>query len=268
MSRRVGAIVFLGVVVLAAGVFLTWVSRARVERDRLYCANNLRSLAQFVPQAGAPDRPHAWAVPSGTVPNLELPPERRLSWVVHLLPNFDQKRQDTAALAASIQPALAWDAEPHRSVARTPVAVLQCFGTPAREAGGEYAVTQYVGNGGVAADAPTLPWTDGKPPPTAGCFRYEGPTPADVITDGLSETVLFAEVSTDVGPWLRGGYATVRTIDATRPAVGGQFGGNHIGGANLGFADGRVQFFTSFTDPVVLHKLFTIAGDAAGLPGE
>ena len=276
MSRRVGVVVAAFVLVLAAGIFLTWLSRARVERDRLYCANNLREIAQFVPPSAPPDAPDkapAWAVPPGTVPNLGLPPDRRLSWVAHVLPNLDQRRQDTAALARQLRSDLPWDAEPHQPVARTPVVTLLCFGNPADVPAGESAVTQYVGNGGVAADAPARPWADDKPPPTAGCFRYDRPTPADAIADGLSESVLFAEVSADLGPWLRGGPATVRTLDgsaeARRPiGAGGQFGGNHVGGANFGFADGRVQFLTVRTDPVVLHRLFTIAGDTAGLPGD
>ena len=134
MSKRVGVVVAALVLVLGAGVFLTWLSRARVERDRLYCVNNLRELAQFVPPPAppdAPDRMPAWAVPPGTVPNLDLPPDRRLSWVAHVLPNLDQRRQDTAALARQLHPDLPWDAEPNQPVARTPVVTLICFGNPA-----------------------------------------------------------------------------------------------------------------------------------------
>lgn len=279
MGKWVGVAVLAVLALLGAGLFVTWVSSARVEQARIYCANNLRELAQFADPPGVPDRPAdpeqrpAWAVPPGTVPNPGLPPDRRLSWVVPVFPTLDQKRQDAAALAAQLRQALPWDAGPNQSAARTTLGTLLCFGNPARVPEGEYAVTQYVGNGGVGSDTPALPWPSGKPPPTAGAFRYDAPTPADAIADGLSESVLFAEVSADLGPWLRGGPATVRTLDAgtgARPPVGagGQFGGNHVAGANFGFADGRVQFFTSRTDPVVLYRLFTIAGDAAGIPGD
>ena len=102
MSRRVGVVVAAFVLVLAAGIFPTWLTRAWVERDRLYCANNLRELAQFVPPSALPEaqaKALEWDIPPGTVPNLDLPPGRRPSWVAHVLPNLDQRRQDTASLA-------------------------------------------------------------------------------------------------------------------------------------------------------------------------
>lgn len=86
--------------------------------------------------------------------------------------------------------------------------------------------------------------------------------------------MLFAEVSSDLGPWLRGGPATIRPFDPTAGAkppigAGGQFGGNHPGGGLFAFADTSVRFLTDRTSPDVLRGLFTIAGGKADpVPGE
>ncbi|HET6572223.1 MAG TPA: DUF1559 domain-containing protein [Fimbriiglobus sp.] len=282
MSRRIGVAVLVLLVLFAAGLIVVWITRGRATQDRVYCQNNLRVLAQAVEQHGLTLPPGAVAgvavpalnarVPPGTVVNPALPPENRLSWVVPLLPLFDQRRQDTAALLGRFDLSAAWDAEPNAAVARTRLSVLTCLANPPPSADGP-APTQYVGAGGVGPDAASLPLAGDRwppvAPPRAGCFRYDAPTPYLSITDGLGYSVLFAEVSTDLGPWARGGPATVRTlVEGPRPAIGegGQFGGNHPAGGNFAFADGSVRFLTDRTSPRVLAGLFTIASGAGDLP--
>jgi hypothetical protein len=143
---------------------------------------------------------------------------------------------------------------------------LLCPGQPPEVDPKQPAPTQYVGIAGIGADAATLNFTPPAPaPPRAGCFHYDGPTPFASITDGLSQTVLFGERSTDLGPWLRGGPATVRGLD-NRPwakpyiGLGGQFGGNHPDASNWALADGSVRTLTPRVDPKVLLDLATISG--------
>jgi prepilin-type processing-associated H-X9-DG protein len=285
MSRRVGVAVLVLLGLFAAGLFVVWINRGRADQDRAYCQNNMRILAQAAEQQGLALPPGALAgvavpalnarVPPGTVVNLALPPENRLSWIVPLLPLFDQRRQDTAALFARIDLAAAWDAEANIAAARTRLSVLTCLANPPPPSDGP-APTQYVGAGGVGADAASLPLSYERwppvAPPRAGCFRYDAPTPYPTIADGLSHSVLFAEVSTDLGPWVRGGPATVRVLEmGARPAIGngGQFGGNHSRGGNFAFADGSVRFLTDRTSSGILEGLFTIAGGTSDpLPGE
>jgi prepilin-type processing-associated H-X9-DG protein len=287
MSRRVGVAVLVLVGLFAAGLIVAWINRGRAAQDRAYCQNNLRILAQAAEQSGLDLTPGAVAgvmasatraqVPPGTVVNPALPPDRRLSWVVPLLPVFDRKIQDTASIYEQFDRSAAWDAERNAAAGRTRLTVLTCLANPPPKSD-DPAVTQYVGAGGVGPDAAALPLSHDRwppvAPPRAGCFRYDEPTPFASITDGLSYTILFSEVSTDLGPWLRGGPSTVRTLDVgngARPAIGagGQLGGNHPGGANLAFADGHVAFLTDRTSPDVVAGLFTIAGGTTDpLPGE
>ena len=295
MRGRLGCAAVALLAVLGFAVAVTAVAKHRGNQDRLYCANNLRQLAQFAdgPARVRPDRPLFAAekgrpaltaderaklrdesggpngVPPGTVVNPRLAVEQRLSWVVHLLPALPG-RQDARALFAAIDPAAAWDDPKHQALSRAPLATLRCYGKTPTVPFDSPAVTQFVGNGGVGPDAPGLAWPGlDQPPPTAGAFRFDGPTPFAAFRDGLGGSVLFAETDRDLGPWLRGGPATLRTLDPGTPAVGDQFGRTHPGGANFAFADGSVRFLQDRTAADVLRGLFTIAGgDADPTPGE
>lgn len=298
MRRRVTVGFLLLAGVLGTALVLVLLQKQRANQNLVYSINNLRELGQFVELhlATLPARPTldaqweaggqakfqptpldklrelglAPAVPAGTVVNPALPVERRLSWVVPLLPTFNQQRQPTAELAARLDRTAAWDVDPNRAVAQVPLGVLRHYSNPVPIPAGEPAVTQFVGIGGTRPDAPAGPRT-----PFAGPFRYDEPTPFELFADGLSETALFGDVSTNLGPWLQGGPATIRTL-ATGPGAppvigpGGQFGGNHPGGGLFGFADHSVRVLSDRTDPAVLANLFTLAGGTAGdpLPGE
>jgi len=284
---------------LVGGLLVTLLQRHRATQALVYSVNNVRELSQFALLAGGdgprrtrgefpadprfkpltPERLRelnvAAAVPAGTVVRPELPPDRRLSWVAPLLPTFNQSRQDTVTLFGQLDLTRPWDEGPNAAAGRAPLRLLVSYAAPPATPPGDPAVTQFVGVGGVGADAPALPLgADLVADPRAGCFRYDGPTPFAAIADGLSQTILLGEVSTDLGPWLRGGPATVRPLEvgpAARPAigVGGQFGGNHLAGGIFGMADHGVRVLTARTDPQFLANLCTIrGGDADRLPGE
>jgi prepilin-type processing-associated H-X9-DG protein len=276
MSRRVtiiGAVLF---VVVFAALLFTVLPRARLKANFVASQNNLREISLF---AGHHARPDALVVPNpsgkydlsklpGQVPpgTLDLPgtpPDLRLSWVVDVLPGMDQHRQNTMELFGRIDRGKPFLAEPNQQVAATPVVALVCPQDPPAASGGA-AVTSYVGIGGVGSDAAALPVGD----PRAGAFRYDSATPFERITDGISQTLLFAETRNEVGPWLRGGFATVRGLNDAPdaiPLVGGQFGGYFPSGANFALCDGSVRLFTPRTDPRVLSALATIAGKESEL---
>lgn len=300
MRQRLGIVFLVGMVFLAVGFLLVFLQKHRANQNLLYSINNLRELSQFAelhtstltgplktdPEAKwklAQDpkfkptpldklremgvQPH---IPAGTIFNAALPPERRLSWVVPLLPTFNQSRQDTMGIVTQIDQAAAWDTEQNQIASQNPVFTLVSYANPPPLQPGLPAVTQYVGIGGVGLDAALLPLGD----PRAGCFRYDTPTPFSAITDGLSQSILFGEVSQNLGPWIQGGPSTVRTLDisadARRPiGPGGQFGGNHFGGGLFAYADHSVRLLTERTNPTVLATMFTIAGGSGDtLPGE
>jgi hypothetical protein len=274
MTRRVTIIGFVVLVLFVAGLFLTYIPKARQNANRVASQNNLRELALFAAHHAKPDpRRDATklitATPAGTIYLPDTSPDQRLSWVVDVLPGLDQRRQNTAELLARIDRAKPWTAEPNQRAGETRLVVLLCPENPPDVPRGTPAVTSYVGIGGVGPDAAGLPLGS----PKSGAFRYDGPTPFDRITDGLSQTLLFGETRYEVGPWLRGGHATVRGLSDAPDAppligLGGQFGGYFPAGAHFALCDGSVRLFTPRTTPQVLFSYATIAGGEIDMPAD
>jgi prepilin-type processing-associated H-X9-DG protein len=281
MMRRVAIIGAVLLALAAAAVLFTaipgWRLKANFDRSR----NNLRELSLFAAHSANPNAyvdPHPGAkrdlsrfptqVPAGTVFLPEVPPDSRLSWVVGVLPCLDQRQQNTMELLARIDQTKPWIADASQQAAATRVLALLCPQNTPEVPAGSPAVTCYVGIGGVGADPASLPAGS----PKAGAFRYDGPTPFDRITDGISQSLLFAETRNEVGPWLRGGPSTVRGLNdapGAPPLVGGQFGGYFPQGGNFAFCDGSARVFTPQTSPQVLLSFATIAGkEADPIPGE
>jgi Protein of unknown function (DUF1559) len=278
-----------GIALLILGaIFVTLIQKNRANQNLVYSINNVRELSQFVqlhtgvdPTQGASmgrfqptplerlrELKIEPIIPAGTVAHPTLPPEERLSWLVPLLPSFTQSRQDTTAMHQSLDVKSAWNFGPNLEVSRKMLKVVVSASNPILPVEGEPAVTQYLGVAGIGTDGPMLPTTD----PRSGAFRYDKPTDFTSITDGISSSILFAEASTDLGPWLRGGPASLRSLDVTRmPYLGveGQFGGNQPAGTIFGMADGSVRVLTDRTDRAILHGLITITGAKTDpMPGE
>ena len=272
MARRVTVIGFVLFLLAVVGLLLTYIPKARLNANLVGSQNNLRELSLFAAHHAKPDPKRDASklpseIPAGTIYLADTPPDMRLSWVVGVLPGLDQRKQNTAALLTQIDTAKPWLAEANQKAAGTRLVVLLCPENQPEVPPGA-AITCYVGIGGVGPDAASLPVGA----PRAGAFRYDSSTPFDRITDGISQTLLFAETRNEVGPWLRGGFATVRGLNDSPdapPLIGGQFGGYFPAGANIAFCDGSVRVFTPQTSPQVLFGLATIAGkETDPRPGE
>jgi len=309
MRARVMVIVLLFVAVVAVGLILQLVVSARQNDARVRCLNNLRlhgqvaeALVALRGQAPPPVVPGDMpgAVPAGTVFIAGWPAEDRLSWIADALPVMEStlqprkalatrlqvnerelprilanSRQPTTALANELDRAAKWDAGTNADIGRQRLKLFTCPANVPDIPATDPAVTQYVGLAGVGTDAATLP-LEPAVSPRAGCFRYDAPTPFSVIHrgDGVDTTLMFAEVSGDLGPWMRGGPATVRGVDDTAGATppvgfGGQFGGNHPHGiTGVAYVGGAAKFITPRIDPAVFRAMVTISGrDTEMLPG-
>jgi hypothetical protein len=96
-----------------------------------------------------------------------------------------------------------------------------------------------------------------------GFMGYDRPTSMAMIKDGASNTIALMETRVGLGPWSRGGSATVRGFDPAGVSLGGDnppFGGLHSGAINVAIADGSVRFLRSSIDPRRLVAAITIAG--------
>jgi hypothetical protein len=206
--------------------------------------------------------------PQGTRPSPYLLPEKRLSWFVSILPFIEQDN-----LWASVDKEQSWDAELNLQSATTDLRVLMCPANPQLAGFKESGITAYIGMAGVGSDAPTLPLEDKR----VGIFGYDREVRIRDVTDGLGNTMLLMETTSELGPWAAGGPTTVRGLDQeSKPylALGGPFGLKHREdtifrtnpvGSNIAIGDGSLRWVTASISSETLEALATIAGgDAPG----
>jgi hypothetical protein len=247
--------VLAALIVLCAGLLLSGVSKVRIADDQTVCKNHLKQVGIAVANY---EFVHG-RFPPGTVPNTDLPPDHRLSWLFVILPFVEQD-----ALHDLADQKAAWDADRNKPVAETSIRIYACPGLDGRPSH----VGSYLGVAGLGPDAATLPGKD----PHVGMFGYDRVTRRHEIADGTSNTVLVIESPT-AGPWAQGGPSTVRGVDpAARPHLGPgrPFGGHHVAerpwfdrnllGGNVGMTDGSIRFVSESIASEVLEALSTIAG--------
>lgn len=279
MSRRVAVVIVLLIVAGVTGLLVTYLQRVRLNANVVASRNNLKDLAFFAAHHANPD-PNTdptklpKEIPAATVVLPAVPPDNRLSWAVHVLPSLDRKKHPVEQVLAQVRVDQPWPDDANQKAARARLAVFLCPENTPQVPPDAPAVTCYVGVAGLGADGATLALPPNvPPPPRAGAWRYDAPTPFDRIADGLAQTLLFGETADAPGPWLRGGPSTTRGIDdapGAKPVIGngGQFGGFFPGGAHFAMCDGSVRVFSPRTTPSVLYKLATIAAgnDEGGVP--
>ena len=255
--RRVQVIVLVGVGVLCAGLLVVAVQALRRSAHDAECRRNLWSLGKALENYHDVNL----RFPPGTIPNEDLPVERRLSWTVDAWSYYEAHMLRHARTKS-------WDAEENHLVAILTPRFLLCPANPEQTRDG-VGLAQFVGVAGIGADAARLPSGHRR----AGVFGYDRSTPRWAIKDGLATTLMVLETTSALGPWCAGGPSTVRGLDpegAPYLGAGAQFGSLHrhtlLGGlservtTNALFADGSVRPLTQAVSPRVLEALATVAG--------
>jgi hypothetical protein len=230
----------------AIALLLPAVQAAREAARRTESKNHLKQLALAVHNYHSING----SFPAGTHPNPQLKPDKRLSWLVDLLPYMEFR-----PIFDEMDLKKAWDDPANRKMVDLPLAL---FINPSVGAPKDHqAVTEYVGMAGVGADGPTLPVTS----PRAGVFAYDRVTRIEDIVDGTSNTIMISECDKDLGSWAAGGHPTIRAL-TKKPYFDGPdgLGGQHEGGCQFALADGSVRYVSKDIDPTVLEHLVTIAG--------
>ena len=233
---------------ILVALLLPAVQQAREAARRTQSMNNLKQLGLAM---------HNYhdtytKFPEGTIPNENLKPEQRLSWIVSLLPYFEQ-----AALYDRIDMKKGWNDDANATFTQAKILVLQNPSVPSALTKAGYGTTHYLGIAGVGKDAPTLPVTHKR----AGIFGINRSTHIRDIQDGTSNTIMIGEGGKDnKRPWA-GGSVTIQAF-TKKPYINGPdgFAGNHVGGSIFGFADGSVRFISEKVDPSVIEAAATIRG--------
>jgi type II secretory pathway pseudopilin PulG len=256
--------VLLAVVAILAALMMPFVSKVRHTAAHTKCVNNLHAIGLTIHTY----HDSHFQFPPGTAQGTHLPPDQRLSFQILILPSVES---GTSSLR--FKPLQPWDS-PANATFNVPVPLFQCPDWTAWPTGpaprtGHDTHTNYIGIAGFGADAATLPDDH----PRAGIFGYDRALQIEQVKDGLANTLLLIETGRDVGPWLRGGPATVRGVDPSdSPPVGDgrPFGGTHFAdnsfsskvprGGNVMMADASVRKLSDGIDADVLGRLATVAG--------
>jgi hypothetical protein len=259
-------------ILIVIGLLVTSVSRVREAAARTQCLNNLKQIGLTLQNYHS-----AFGhFPGGTVSNPDLPPERRLSWAVEILPLME------GGVEYLFDRTAAWETATNRSPRERrytnkeeglfdelPIGdlpVFTCAANPARNGPELPCPLHYVGIAGLGAMAAELPLSDSR----CGSFGYDRIIAAKDIKDGVSRTLMLAEVL-DRGPFTAGGPATVRGLVADRNYLGrgGQFASLHkykgiletkAVATNVGLADGSARPLIDAVTSAVFEALATIAG--------
>ncbi len=157
------------------------------------------------------------SLPPAVVPNPALPPERRLSGFVLLLPFLDATDfpndgnegprffdRELSAMAKTLHETIdiqkAWDDPVNLKAARTVVPAFLAPGNPFRDKNG-YAVSHFAFvRGAVGKD-------DGAFNDTVGVTFVNA---AEVIADGSVNTLALGQINDELGPWTAAGFSTGR----------------------------------------------------------
>lgn len=249
-AARIGMILGAATVVLfLVGLFVVGLVHLRDKSEVTVCSNNLRRIGFAVNLYH--DQKNIKHYPPGTIPLADVPPDRRLSWMVSILPYMEADptgvSQKGQALYDRFDRNRGWDVAENRAAMTGAPTWFTCPAAPRTDP----TLTHYVGLAGFGADAATL----GKDDPLAGFFGYERVISRADVTRGTSETMMVTERAVAHGPWAAGGPATVAGVDPReQPYVPHQFGGLHPHGANVLFADGHVAFIPDSASPVVWEE--------------
>ena len=251
MRKPGQVLVELLILLVLAGLLLSFVGRVRESANQMNCRNNLRQIGLAVNSY----HDTYGLFPLAALSNDQLPVEKRLSWLFGIDPHMEARMDPDWHKGQS----KAWDAPENRKLLRIGARNYRCPASAVQKLPDGACPTHYVGIAGVGADAAWLPASDAR----AGVFGFHRRLKESDIKDGLAVTLLAVETDWEIGPWVAAGPATTRGLDPDRRpylGVGRPFGGLHRGGGMVAFADASVCFVREAIEPQVLEALATVAG--------
>jgi prepilin-type processing-associated H-X9-DG protein len=240
------------IVVIVGGLLVIGIRNINAAAVRIQCTNNLRQLGLAVLNYADTN---SKKFPLAGMQNANLPPEKRLSWLVSIVPYIM-----STDLYTRLDREKGWDADENHYTGLTGMRVFLCPGHPPRTPTSTLAPTDFVGISGIGADAVDLPEGD----PQAGFFGYERQLSLAGLPRSAGTLMAITETSRASGAWTAAGPPTVRgLVDGASPYLGrdGQFGGIHNQGLNIAFADASVRFVKNSIDPTVFESLARIKHD-------
>jgi prepilin-type processing-associated H-X9-DG protein len=246
----------IGTTVTLLGIGAIVVLGLRDTSNRVECSNHLRQIGVALNKyADARE-----TFPAATRDPRQMAPNHRLSWMadaVPLLAEGTPRNKVYQDVAKQIDRTHGWDDQANASVVTTTVRPFLCPGHPRFEPNRSLGLTHYVGVAGVGPGAADLRREDKR----AGMFGHDRGVKRSEVREGISYTMMVLETSFENGPWLAGGFPTVRGLapDEERYSGPGRpFGGMHHKLINVLYVDGSVRQMPDETPANVFRALATL----------
>lgn len=261
---RIGVLVS----VVCVGIFLLllfpYLLQRRADARRNTCQLHMTTLSMGLVNYGDVFE----SLPYGTVQNLELPPEQRLSWYPQLWPLLTSEttrldfHEDEPWDSPHNLTVKAYTGDPARPLdQRSDSPILVCPSMDFQREAHAPSLTSYVGISGVGVAAAELPLTDAR----AGVWGYDRCTPVAMLPPEWANVLLLGETGNEPGPWSAGGWPTVRGLDPDESQLIGPFGplgGNHPRGANVVIGT-TCRFMSDDVDTRVMTQLAVLRSEPA-----
>ncbi|MFO0878730.1 MAG: DUF1559 domain-containing protein [Gemmataceae bacterium] len=239
----------------AAGLLAILLVKLQAANQRMECSDHLRQLGLALNRY-ADDR---GAFPPATRTPVSAPPADRLGWIAETLPFVGEGTRMEAVyrkIFQSISLEHTWQDPANASARQARLRLLHCPGQP----GSLDNTTSYVGVSGVGLDAINRK----RDQPGAGMFGNDRGVRRNEVHDGISFTLLVLETGHDPGPWLAGGWPTVRGLNPQVDIYGGPgrpFGGLHTGITQALWVDGSVRPLADSTPADLFRSHATLRDD-------
>lgn len=241
-------LVSLAIISILAGLLLPAISQAREAARRITCLNNLRQQSLAVIQYHDTHR----YLPLGS----DSLTKKNWAWSAAILPQLSEP-----GLASQLNHDVAWHDLSNRRPVTSRLPVYRC----------PSAIHRFPGQmdyGGIMGTS----WADLTPGygpmESFGCGvfiisdeRQPGPIGFLDVIDGLSQTAMIVEsvdrFEGEAGLWASGKNCLSHNVAQMSKSIPGEIFSRHPDGANVAFADGRVEMLSVMTDTRAIACLCT-----------
>ncbi len=216
-------LVVIAIIAVLIGLLVPAVQKVREAAAQTSCRNNLKQLALGC---------HSFESANRCLPTLYSAGTND-GWVVQMLPHVEQQALYSMYTPFSSSNASGWQNSLNANVVKTRVSVLECPTSPlpgtftiaGSSPFGEVARTDYFAFAGANSAGYIHAYGSPAPADISGPFgpqTAEGATPTPgrrfmAVTDGLSNTLLLAEISGRPWPYIVGGKRLTSTTDPDYP---------------------------------------------------